>query len=212
MSDHGVAASPPLCGPPGGAAKASPAKPAAANAKGVRRSIAELRALPRPRNTAELEALSAWYFGKALHIAALRTYSVGGSYEVAERYNDYHGKGWLHSEHCIRGYDYSRDFWQHIFGPLSCGGIASRSYGQFKIEGGYREKLRLKNLEDSWRRKDAGRVRNSLARLAPNGGGGESAGIGRSRALTSGRVDAAGAASLAIAQPSGPIQPTEEQS
>lgn len=161
-----------------------------------KRTRAELKAVPRPRNTAELEVLSAWYFGKALHIGTLWVYESGGSYDVAEAYDEYHGDGWLHSKHCIRGYDYSRDFWRHVFGPLGTGGIARNSYGSFTIEGGHREASRLKSLQESWRQRDAGRVRKSLARLVPGYGGEENTAIlGSGRVLRDDRVDGASTAS-----------------
>lgn len=160
-----------------------------------RRSRRDLARLPKPRNMAEFAALTEWYFGKPLGLSRLYVSGGGGSYEIAEDYNEYHGQGWLFSTLSIDGYDYSGALWKHVFGPLSCGGIARASYGQFHIVGGYREAKRLAALQDSWRRKDAGRVRASLARLAPNSGGGESAGIRGSGALTSGRVDGADAVS-----------------
>lgn len=160
------------------------------------RTLAELKALPRPRNTAELEALTLWYFGKALHIGRLYVGGNSVSYDIAEAYNDYHGKGWLFAQHDTKGYDYSARFWRRVFGVLNCGGIARNSYGQSTIEGGHRERLRLKQLRDSWARKDAGRVRKSLARLAPNGGGGENTAIlGSGRVPSLGREDGAGAVS-----------------
>jgi hypothetical protein len=178
-----------------------------------RRTCRELRALPRPRNTAELEALSAWYFGVALHIRSLRVNGCGGWYEIDESYDSYNRApkaAWKgptadgSKPYDNSGYDYSRDFWQHIFGRLGTGGTARASYGDFKSErAGHREALRLASLQDSWRRKDAGRVRKSLARLAPNGGGGESGGIRGSATLTLGREDGAEAAFIASAMSTG---------
>lgn len=163
-----------------------------------KRSWGELASLPKPRNTAELEVLSAWYFGKSLHIGKLRVNGLRGWYEIAEDYNSYNGIGWLHGKYENAGYDYSRHFWRHVFGLLGTGGIARASYGDFTATtDSHREALRLKNLEESWRRKDAGRVRKSLARLAPDFGRGENTAIlGSGRVLRDGRVDGASTASL----------------
>jgi hypothetical protein len=200
----GFAAALPPCGL--SRPSASQAKPAAANPV-FRRTKSQLRSLPRPRNVAELQALTAWYFGVPLNLARFTFGRSEGSYEIAENYDSYNRSGpqaWRKptedgsKPYDNSGYDYSRDFWDHVFGPLYCGGVARASYGQFRSAGGYREAIRLRSLENSWRGRNAGSssVRTSLARLAPNGGGGESAGSDRSRALTSGRVDAAEAASL----------------
>jgi hypothetical protein len=162
----------------------------------AKRTRAELNATPRPANPAELEVLSEWYFGKALHLAELRCYGEGASYRVRERYNDYHGKGWLHKEGCIDGYNYSEHFWAHVIGRLSCGGIAGHSYGQTRVIG-HRNSLRLQRFAEYIRRKESGRLRKPFERLAQQYGLGESASIRDKRTLTRGRVDGASAASIA---------------
>ncbi len=113
----------------------------------AKRATAELLRSAKPWNVFELERLSEWYFGKALHLDKLQVWSGGAAYQVAERYNDYHGAGWVHSEHCCRGYDYSRAFWRHVIGELQCGGIAARSYGQTRHS--EYEQERLASLEAS---------------------------------------------------------------
>jgi hypothetical protein len=160
------------------------------------RSFKELWAIPRPRNIAEFEVVSAWYHGIPLHIRTLRVSAKGGFYEIEEPFDSYHGVGWPEMQH---RYDYARAFLEHAFGRLGTGGTAARSYGDFRfVKPSHREELRLKNLQDSWRRKDAGRVRNSLARLAPNSGGGENTAIlGSGRVLRDDRADGASTASLA---------------
>lgn len=95
-----------------------------------KRSKADLHARKKPSNAVELAELSEWYFGKSLHLQYLKVIGETASYRVSEKYNEYHGKSWLHDTHCIKGYDYSRDFWQWAIGELYCGGIAAHSYGQ----------------------------------------------------------------------------------
>lgn len=101
-----------------------------ASVPSARRSATELLASPKPWNVFELEALTEWYFGKPLHLNYLRVWNRSAQYEVAERYNEYHGPGWLWSGYSGEGYDYSRAFWRHVVGELRCGGIAASSYGQ----------------------------------------------------------------------------------
>lgn len=169
----------------------------------IRRSREELRLMPKPSNPAELEALSYWYFGKELHMSLLTvsehkwaSASDGSvAYEVKEKYNDYNGSGWLHTEYCIKGYDYSRDFWAFVIGNLTCGGIASHSYGQ-AIVIGKRNLLRLQEFEKCLRLKGSGRLRRPFERLARKHGAGENTVIRDSRVLISGRVDGAAAASF----------------
>lgn len=168
----------------------------------VKRTREQLKAMPKPQCPAELEVLTAWYFGKALHLSELSVYESnregiagGATYRVAELYNDYHGKGWLHADDCIRGYDYSSDFWAYVIGHLSCGGIAAHSYGQAVVVG-HRDVLRLKKFEGFLRRKEADRLRKAFERLAREHGAGENTVIRDSRVLTTGRVDGAVAASL----------------
>lgn len=121
----------------------------------VKRSSADLKAAPQPRCPADLEALSLWYFGTPLHLSKLSLYCVedgkaSAQYEVREEYSSYHGENGLFSSFCIKGYDYSRDFWRHVIGDLYCGGIASRSYGQAKVIG-ESNVSRLKEFEECLR-------------------------------------------------------------
>lgn len=173
-----------------------------------KRTRKELAAAPKPCNPAELEVLSHWYFGKALHLGFLSVFErlddslIAGSvqYEVTELYNSYHGAGWLHSENCIKGYDYSGDFWGHVIGPLYCGGIASRSYGQVRIVG-HRDLKRLMVFQGYLGRKESGRLRKPFERLAREYGAGENTATRDSGVLIAGRVDGAAAVSSHGAQP-----------
>lgn len=166
--------------------------------KTAKRTRQELEAMPKPQCPAELEVLSQWYFGKKLHLSTLHVYdsgsapasSAGAQYEVAESYNDYHGSGWLHSTHCINGYDYSRDFWAFVIGPLCCGGIAGHSYGQANVFG-HRDALRLRKFQDHLRRKEPGRLRSPFVRLAREHGAGENTATRDSRVQIAGREDGA---------------------
>lgn len=173
------------------------------------RTRQELLDAPKPSNPAELEVLSRWYFGKPLHLAFLRIrraettepFAAYGQYEVAELYNDYHGNGWLFGQCCIHGYDYSRDFWQHVVGVLYCGGIADHSYGQVRIKG-HRDRLRLQRFEECLRRKESGRLGKAFERLAREYGAGENTETADDGVLTTGRVDGAVGASITqAAQP-----------
>jgi len=155
-----------------------------------KRTASELAAMPRPRNVAELEILSFWYFGKALHFSRLIVRENYVEYEVAEKYNAYHGARWLFSTFSCEGYDYSGAFWRHVVGNLFCGGIAAHSYGQARPHPGHREQKRLEELRDSWLSKRTGRPRATLARLAEQIGFGESTTIRGDRAHINGRVDA----------------------
>lgn len=166
-----------------------------------KRSREELALMPKPGNPAELEALSMWYFGAPLHFSTLRIYGSGSApvavatcqYEVVEAYDSYHGSGWLHGKCCTVGYDYSRDFWAHVCGPLYCGGIAHRSYGQANVFG-RRDLRRLERFAEYLRRKESGRLRKAFERLAACNGSGENAVTRDSCVQTSGRVDGANAA------------------
>jgi hypothetical protein len=158
-----------------------------------KRSDAELRSMPRPSNPSELEVLSYWYFGKALHLSRLDICGASVSYAVREEYNSYHGNKWLHMCGCIDGYDYSARFWNFVIGILTCGGIAGHSYGQARVIG-YRNALRLNRFSEYLRKKESGRLRRPYERLAQQLGLGESASIRGKRTLTQGRVDGASAA------------------
>ena len=155
---------------------------------------AKLKKAPIPRNALELELLSEWYFGKKLH-ASFDVYGDSGSYQITEVYNSYHGKGFEFSENCGDGYDHSRNFWNHVFGELSCGGIATRSYGQFKIKG-YRHKRRLMAWQKMKARQDANYIRPAFVRLARNVGAGENRTIRGNSVLITGREDGAVRASI----------------
>ncbi len=148
---------------------------------------------PKPSNDAELELLSLWYFGKALH-AKFSIGATSGSYEIVERYNSYHGKGYEFSQGCSRGYDHSAFFWEHVFGTLSCGGIADRSYGQFNITG-HRNKARLMRWQDTKRKRGISVLRSAFLRLARCVGAGENRAIRGGSVLMTGRVDGAVGAS-----------------
>lgn len=117
--------------------------------------------MPLPCNDAELEVISEIYFGRPLHIRALRTWW----YEVDEDYNSYHGKGFLFSQHSTEGYDHSRLFWNTVFGRLGTGGIARASYGSFEPHG-HRHTIRLRNWMEHRRKKETGRLRAPFVRLA----------------------------------------------
>jgi hypothetical protein len=144
--------------------------------------------IPLPNCDAELEIVSEIYFKIPLHLSRLDR----NSYKVRERYDDYHGNGWQFSTYSIAGYDHSELFWKTICGDLYCGGIASHSYGQFKINSKRHEK-RIQHWINSRRGKKPDTVRTPLVRLAQKYGLGESIAIRGSGALTDGREDGAAA-------------------
>lgn len=120
-----------------------------------------MSSLPKPANDAELSVISELVFGVPLSLSKLTDYS----YEVANLYNSYHGEGFAFSRGSCEGYDRSAGFWNWAIGTLYCGGIAARSYGQFKADG-HRDSARLKRWQVS-RRQDKGRTpRPAFVRLA----------------------------------------------
>lgn len=159
-----------------------------------KRTQGELRRMPLPRNPAELEVLSMWYFGKPLHLKLLSGWGDSFSYEVAEDYNSYHGEGWLFDQCCIDGYDYSRVFWRRVIGELDCGGIARASHGSVRSTS-KRSAARLRKFSEYLRRNESGRLGTSFRRLAHEYGMGENAVTRDSCVQTGGRVDGAPAAS-----------------
>lgn len=167
------------------------------------RTREQLRAMPKPGCSAELEVLSQWYFGVPLHFSKLYVHGgwapaadAGATYEVAEPYNSYHGDGFLFGKNCIKGYDYSGAFWQYVVGNMSCGGIASHSYGQVNVFG-HRDVARLRAFESFLRQKKPGRLRKAFERLAREQGAGENTVTRDSRVQIAGRVDGAAAVSFA---------------
>ena len=129
----------------------------------------------KPQSDAELEILSAIYFGKPLHAGFdvwESTEKSHGRYEVKEDYDSYHGKEWEFGKRAIDGYTKSEAFWKYVFGPLYCGGIARASYGQFHVVS-HRDLKRLMRWKDSRSSGDSGRVRQAFARLAKQHGLGE---------------------------------------
>lgn len=119
------------------------------------------KAFPKPANDAELAVVSEILFGIPLSLNSLSA----TSYTVEQPYTSYHGGGFAFGPHCISGYCRSAAFWEWLFGPLVCGGIASRSYGQFKILS-HRDKARIMRWQVS-RRQDKGRtLRPAFVRLA----------------------------------------------
>lgn len=161
-----------------------------------RRTRNQLYQFPLPRNDEEFALLTLWYFGARLSLSRFSFYGSGASYEVAEKYNDYHGKGFAYGECCIKGYDSSAEFLRQVFGGLNCGGIASSSYGQTTVIG-HRNKQRLKAWEISRRGKGGSAARPVFVRLAADIGGGERARIRGVRSLSLGRVDGAEAVRIA---------------
>lgn len=136
-----------------------------------KRQYSELFEMPKPRNPRELEVLTEWYFGKPLHLSLLAVHGPwnesdagGARYEVAEKYNDYHGGSWLHHKSCIDGYDYSSRFWEYVIGPLTCGGIADRSYGQSHVREA-KDVTRLKELEAAIDSNKKGRMRKAFTTI-----------------------------------------------
>lgn len=159
----------------------------------------DLRKMPRPRNDAELAILTTIYFGAPVGIADLYVRRDGeggacsGGYEVREDYNSYHGRGFVSSE-CF--YDADSSFWRRVFGPLTCGGVARVSYGQFRATG-HREMRRLLRWMDMRRSGSRGcSLRRPLQRLAERYGLGENRVTRDSSVLTGGRADGAQAGSF----------------
>lgn len=166
----------------------------ALSAELVQKWLQKLKHAPRPTNDKELEILTQWYFGKQLH-ADFRIYGDSGQYQIKETYNSYHGNGYEFSECCIHGYDHSWHFWRHVFGTLTCGGIAAYSYGQFKIQG-HRNKARLDAWQKSRRTEGDSFVRPAFVRLAHGVGVGENRTIRDGSVLIAGREDGAARASI----------------
>lgn len=146
---------------------------------------------PLPKCDEELALLTTWYFGVPLHVQ-LHLWDGGGSYEVKETYNSYHGNGFAYSSSSSDGYDSSRDFWAAVFGRLTCGGIAGSSYGQFKVVG-YRHAARLRQWMKYRISNRGNSPRRCFVRLAADVGGGERARIRGMRSLIDGREDGASA-------------------
>ena len=122
-----------------------------------------ITSLPRPRNDAELEIASEYIFGVPLH-ATFDLWGSGGRYHITEPYSSYHGKGFHYLSYSCEGYDRSAYFWKHVFGELSCGGIAGHSYGSFEVNG-WRNRKRLENWK-SLKGKTVSAVRPFYERLA----------------------------------------------
>ena len=120
--------------------------------------------MPLPETDQELEIISELYFGAPLHLYELRAYEQSGNYQVNELYNSYHGEGFEYSTNCTIGYDHSAMFWRTVCGELTCGGIGSRSYGQFTIN----NRRHYKRLERWIRNRKNGisYVRKPFERLA----------------------------------------------
>lgn len=147
-----------------------------------------LRGMPKPGTDAELEILSEWYFGLALHFKKLWGFSMS----VQESWDEMSG-----GSGAIDDYNSSDAFWKHVMGgPLSCGGIAGSCYGSYNVNG-YRNKKRLADWVSSRRRGDSSSVRPAFVRLAEQLRSSEGTPRIRNRGvLTSGREDGALAASL----------------
>lgn len=145
--------------------------------------------MPLPSSDAELQVLSHIYFGLPLK-AKFSVLGKSGRYEIEQLYNSYHGEGFAYGKCCIIGYDHSRIFWGTVFGPLICGGIASRSYGQFHVRS-HRHRRRLERWLKRVRNGQGDHLSRPFARLAQAYGLGENIGIRGTGVLTGGRVDAA---------------------
>jgi len=117
--------------------------------------------LGKPHNDAEFTIISEWVFGVPLNVR----WKWGNSYEIEQKYNSYHGKGFHFSECSCRGYDRSAGFLRWAIGNLSCGGIASSSYGQFCTTG-HRDQKRVERWQESSRSGNGTTVRASYVRLA----------------------------------------------
>ncbi len=154
-----------------------------------------LRRVPKPRNDAELAALTAWYFGVPLSLRRLDVRDSYASYEVEQDYSAYQGNGFQFGKGCLRGYDNSAAFWRFVIGRLTCGGIARASYGQTSVSG-WRNQRRLLAWTKSRRAKDGSPVRRAFVRLALAVGEGENRTIRGSSVLTVGREDGAAGASF----------------
>ena len=119
------------------------------------------KTFPKPSNDVELAIVSEIYFGAPLSLSSLSD----SSYAVREEYNSYHGDGFAFACCSCEGYDRSQGFWNWVFGPLYCGGIATHSYGQFTPVS-HRDKARLTRWQVS-RRTEKGRTpRPAFVRLA----------------------------------------------
>lgn len=153
----------------------------------------KIKLLPKPRTDDELAVLTELCFGLPSGLSRL----LCGSYESDTKFSKMFSKEFL-SYHGVstgscRLYDYAGWFWNHVCGPLSCGGIAGRSYGQFKWTG-YRHKKRIQFWEHD-RRKNQGRpLREPFIRLARQLRDGKNREIRGIPVLTSSRVDGVEAA------------------
>lgn len=145
--------------------------------------------LPKPESVKELEILSEFIFGKALHLRILTVYDNYALYDVKEKHDDsydYKFESIFNSNYVIDG-----AFWRHVVGGLSCGGIATTCYGQVKVTGGHRERKRLKKLSNSVHGGDANYIRPMFVRLADQLRDRRSRMIRGDSALSKGREDAA---------------------
>jgi hypothetical protein len=124
----------------------------------------QLQGVPKPESDAELEIVSAHYFGFPLHLRRLDVSRGGGSYEVEEDFDSYDP---FHGD-----YDAHRRFWDWAMGPLSGGGTARASYGRFRC--GHRQGLRLQRWMRSRRLGNGSSVRPTFAKVSrANNGLGE---------------------------------------
>lgn len=104
-----------------------------------------LRQLPQPRTKQEFFEMTKNMFGVGLGVSG-RTYHNSGTYEIEaveslyskleipRMWNKKYGQ-----------YDGLKIFLEFTFSALTCGGVASRHYGQFNTKG-HRHKLRLQSF------------------------------------------------------------------
>lgn len=116
-----------------------------------------LRRIPKPASDAELEIASNYYFGTPLHLERLML----GAYTVAEDFGSY--------DPFSGNYDAHEVFWAWACGPLTCGGTAGKSYGQFRY--GHRHGRRLERWILSRRRDGSSSVRPAFAKVSRAGDG-----------------------------------------
>ena len=117
-------------------------------------SDSPLRGIPKPESAAELEIVSAHYYGVPLHLEKLSV----GSFEVAEDFASYNTPG------SIQDYARSDEFWTWVLGPRGCGGVAGSAYGQFRC--GHRTRRRLERWIRGRRLGSSSSVRPAFAKVS----------------------------------------------
>lgn len=108
-----------------------------------------LNGIRRPDSDESFAAYTERLIGMRLSVSKLSIYGSGGSYEIAEPFDDTRAamrKAWLRRNPRFTvgnaDMDMNRLVMKGAFGELSCGGIAGHAYGQARVSG-HRHRRRL---------------------------------------------------------------------